>query len=248
MSSQAFTLEQRYAIWQVHDGRCFYDGEPVAFNDMEIDHLVPESYAEKPADRRVAAFSALSLPADYDVRGYYNLVPACGRCNGRKSDRILRPQHIWHSLAITEPLIERIQKAVQSQLAGKTLTKVLWVIQLGLDKGNFTPEQLLDALDEMGLTRTALAETGTAFTEAGDIAEQDIPPASDIMFLNIKAAADVINLKGVGRLLSKIANGEVSGERVENNGTPMYVVSADGLYIKYRVEKEQLLVVSCHLG
>lgn len=248
MSEQTFSLEERIAFWKAHGQRCFYDGDPLAFSDLEIDHLVPESYANLSEQERNEALSALNLPHDYDVRAYYNLVSSCKRCNSRKSSKTLRPQFIGLSLATTEPLAESIRKDVQAQIAGKTLSQVLRSIATSLDKGKFTSEALLDGLEEMGVTRARLALNGASVTHVlsgAEDAKTRLP--ENLILLNHKAAADIVGLSGVGRLLTKIASGDVQGDRVETDGRPTYIVRSDGMYIKYMVSGENLLIVSCHL-
>ncbi len=49
MSSQKFSASQREAIWLAHEKKCAYTREPLDVSSFHIDHVIPETLAEDPA-------------------------------------------------------------------------------------------------------------------------------------------------------------------------------------------------------
>ena len=47
MSKTRIADTLRLAIYEAYQGRCFYTGEPVAYIDFEVDHIIPESLASE---------------------------------------------------------------------------------------------------------------------------------------------------------------------------------------------------------
>ena len=37
----------RLAIYNAYKGKCFYTDEPIAYQDFEVDHIIPESMASE---------------------------------------------------------------------------------------------------------------------------------------------------------------------------------------------------------
>lgn len=62
--------EIRQAVYDKYGGHCAYCGRPLAYKDMQVDHIVSK-YSSRYTD-----------PADIDVLTNYN--PACRACNFRK--------------------------------------------------------------------------------------------------------------------------------------------------------------------
>ena len=40
----------RLAIYNAYKGKCFYTDEPIAYQDFEVDHIIPESMASEIED------------------------------------------------------------------------------------------------------------------------------------------------------------------------------------------------------
>jgi 5-methylcytosine-specific restriction endonuclease McrA len=84
----------RFAIYTKWPQKCVWCQEPVAYRDVEIDHMIPKSLADASADDAAERAKELEelirlhgLPADFDVHSEENLAPSCRRCNGFKGDR-----------------------------------------------------------------------------------------------------------------------------------------------------------------
>lgn len=74
----------RTALLEAHNNKCFYTERPLSYEDMEVDHIIPEVLE---GDRKAleVLLTDLDLPADYSLHCFQNLVPTSGRINRRKS-------------------------------------------------------------------------------------------------------------------------------------------------------------------
>lgn len=100
------TTQVRAAIWQAHGRRCAYTGEPVSFDRLEIDHLIPLATSPAEIERLI---NAGIIGIDFDLDGFGNLLPTTGFQNNRKrahrrSDGTLR--HFLEMAAQFRPAVE----------------------------------------------------------------------------------------------------------------------------------------------
>jgi len=50
MSKQKFSQYLRLAIWQAYNKKSGYEGIPISFIEMEIDHIIPERVLLNPKE------------------------------------------------------------------------------------------------------------------------------------------------------------------------------------------------------
>lgn len=93
MSKQSFTAAQREAIWLAHSQKCAYTGELIDISNFHIDHVIPETFNEKP-DLLAETLAKLELPKDFDLLGWENLLPCCPRVNLQKSATVFDPVNL----------------------------------------------------------------------------------------------------------------------------------------------------------
>lgn len=82
MSKTTIEDALRLALYNAYKGKCFYTGEPVPYQDFEIDHIIPESLA---SDIDIIK-NRLKLGDDFDINSIENLVPCRPGVNLRKND------------------------------------------------------------------------------------------------------------------------------------------------------------------
>ena len=93
MSQQRFSDIERRALWEAHLKRCLYCRRPLLFNELFIDHVLPENLLADP--KRWAEIKAShGLGATFDLQSEFNLAPACHSCNTDKLARILPPERV----------------------------------------------------------------------------------------------------------------------------------------------------------
>ncbi|MDD3266552.1 MAG: hypothetical protein PHC75_05155 [Burkholderiales bacterium] len=89
MSRQRFTIDERLAFWEVYDRKCIHCQNPILeLSNLRIDHLLPERLADqKSKDELYDLLVRYSLPNNYNIFDYYNLVASCSKCNGMKAGK-----------------------------------------------------------------------------------------------------------------------------------------------------------------
>lgn len=91
MAKRRFSNVERYALWRAYDGRCFYCEKPLDFQNMTIDHIVPEWLSEHPQElwRLRREYEIDSTCPNFQINDFGNWAPACPhRCNGRKGAQV----------------------------------------------------------------------------------------------------------------------------------------------------------------
>ena len=113
MNKHRFSYTERYALWKAYGGRCFYCEKPLEFQDMTIDHILPERLIEFPAELKVLR-KEYEIDENYpgfQINDFTNWVPAHFRkCNISKGGVIL-PKKI--TLLLLENVNKRIPKVHQ---------------------------------------------------------------------------------------------------------------------------------------
>lgn len=75
----------RQAIWEVHKNKSCYSNNPLELKDMEIDHIIPESYKNK-KDNLERVIKECGLEDNFELDSLLNLVPISKNENRQKSD------------------------------------------------------------------------------------------------------------------------------------------------------------------
>lgn len=114
MSTQKFTIDERFAFWEVYDKKCIYCGNPILeLSSLRIDHLLPERLAdEKSKGELKEILTKHLLPNDYDIFAYYNLVASCSKCNGMKTGKtglIINPINLETALSNAPKLTKKVR-------------------------------------------------------------------------------------------------------------------------------------------
>jgi hypothetical protein len=77
---------ERLALLEAWGEKCCWCHRPLAYSDLEVEHLVPKGLQPREQARVLTLYG---LPADFDVWDLENLGPSCRRCNSRKGRRPL---------------------------------------------------------------------------------------------------------------------------------------------------------------
>ncbi|HTJ53759.1 MAG TPA: HNH endonuclease domain-containing protein [Cyclobacteriaceae bacterium] len=81
----AFTKLQREQIHQKFNGHCAYCGEVIKLKDMQIDHIIPQSFFWGFVKSKIHVPDFLKHLTETDVNHNDNLHPACRVCNKWKA-------------------------------------------------------------------------------------------------------------------------------------------------------------------
>ncbi|WP_288442204.1 HNH endonuclease signature motif containing protein [uncultured Pseudomonas sp.] len=144
MSSQVFSDSFREAIWLAFDQKCFYDGRPLSFNSMHIDHLIPECLLKNPSEY-AKVLASLGLE-EFDINSPLNLVPACQICNsGKGGMNVAANQMILYLNQVREKQ-QRLNKILGEKKSAKSVDKIIRDIGRSIDLGRFDVDELVGGL------------------------------------------------------------------------------------------------------
>lgn|GEM_PF-4295190 len=117
----------RAALFQEYEGNCFYEGMKIRFNDMHIDHIIPESISK---ENLKAIISSLGLPEDFNVNSLYNLVPCSPNVNQVKNKNQYPIKFLGHcifdgTLKKVEGVKKRIEQLSKEYNSDKDIAKLI---------------------------------------------------------------------------------------------------------------------------
>jgi 5-methylcytosine-specific restriction endonuclease McrA len=141
VAQQRFSVIHRWALWEAHGEQCLYCGKPLHFNELIIDHVIPETTA-KDAERLADLRITYGLGADFDIAGDKNLAPACHACNTKKLAHLFSPARAALILTQVEarlPKVNRLKARYQQQAR---VNRVVLGVVVALEKGLISPAEV----------------------------------------------------------------------------------------------------------
>lgn len=229
MSSQTFTSIERHAFWETYKCKCFYGEQPLRFQTMEIDHLIPEALG-KDAAGLALELARLGLPGTFSLQSYENLVPACSICNGRKSNNPFTVGQMAIFLAVAARRAPEVRDAVKALNTVKSLDAIMRAAVQSIDRGAFTREQFQRRARDEGLLNMELATS--------------VRLQSDFEF-STSGASEILKRKDlIPALAEAFRHGDISSERLRQGAYLLYRVrTRDGLYLTLGVAEGQVVVL-----
>lgn len=235
MAEQTFSSEFRHALWKTYGCACFYGKELISLEEMEVDHLVPESLAKDEETLKVF-LAENGLAWDFDVRGASNLVPSCGAHNLRKSNKKLPPGAMAIFLMQARAKAPAVEAEERVLVAGKTLGQLVGQLYLAHRKGKFTRQQLREMLVEKDLITLDFATTAVPAA-----AEFEVRFAAHAVSRFVELGLVVADLEKAIRL------GSLTGSRLKGLEGDRFVIKAGrDLRIVASIVGEVLIVLSVH--
>ena len=145
------STELRAAIWEAHKKRCPYTGEPIAFSELDIDHVIPIAVA---ADEFARLVCEKVIAADFDLNSLSNLLPTKRFQNGRKSDGIRGNSVLIHFLDIAEKHRAAVEERLSSSIEDRKLLTAYLQLKAKADRNSLDVEDVVDIhRQQEGLTR-----------------------------------------------------------------------------------------------
>lgn len=148
MSKTAFDNITRSALWTAYNNICFYCSRPLDWNDLHIDHIIPEFLSEEKVkfDKIISDFD---LDTNFDFNALSNLVPTHSKCNLRKSHEVFPKVTTLFYLALalkTKPKVElEIEKLKRRKNKGQILSKLQSALSTNLIDTRELKEIILEA-------------------------------------------------------------------------------------------------------
>lgn len=125
----------RRAIWEVYNSKCFYTGSPLEYSDMELDHIIPASYQDKP-DELHRILSDCKLADNFELNSLYNLVPTSRFNNIRKSDLEFNTVTLLYWLGLVKEKVPAIEKTILSLKKKRNYNEHLSMLKTHVDSEN----------------------------------------------------------------------------------------------------------------
>lgn len=145
MSKTKFDNILRSALWTTYNSICFYCNRPLNWDDLHIDHIIPESLGENPA-RWKEIRRAYELEQDFDLNGLYNLVPCHSKCNLKKTSELFVKATTLFYLGLTRSKKEKIEYEMEKLRKRKNKGMLLSKLQSALSTDLITLEELKELL------------------------------------------------------------------------------------------------------
>ena len=142
MSKYRFSAEERYAVYAVHNEKCYICNIAVDLKSMQVDHIIPESLLSEPKELQKVK-TAYGLASEFSINSFENWMPSCSPCNGKKSSTV------FEFTVLIQMLLQRAQEKAQKarELANKIINrreiaKALNVLQRAKNGGFLTKEDI----------------------------------------------------------------------------------------------------------
>lgn len=253
MSHQRFSLQFREALWETHDRRCIYSKTSLLFSEMEVDHVIPEQLLSDPPTLANLKLEMGLLPS-FDVLGYENLAPSCRKCNGEKHGRPFPPGYGMIALGQVAEKLPLLRAAIDRKRQDRDLDNTLRHIARSLDKGLFSPDDLLKGIEIIrkhpnGIHGSspnappASPETREAEIRFSRVGQLRWAPDASASMLKNGYSADQVN----DMIYRALKNGSIMAERVLVKERPTYMIRVrPDVRVVFSVVDDFLLVTSFH--
>ena len=148
---KSLSTELRAAIWEMHNKRCAYTGDIIAFNELDIDHIVPIGIEEDEFEMLVN--KEIIVP-DFDLNGLQNLLPTKRFQNGRKGARVRSESALRHFLEIAKQYRVAIEERLSESIQDRKLLSAYLQLKATADRNSLAVEDVIDIhRQQEGLTR-----------------------------------------------------------------------------------------------
>lgn len=151
MSKYRFNYIQRFAVWKFHGSQCWWCGEPLQLQESTVDHVLPESLIDKPAELE-KILAEYGLPSNFAINDYNNWVPCHDKCNKGKSAKVFKPVPMilaaLENLIKNSPSVKKIEDQVKSN---KKKGKIFGEFMSALESGVISKKEIVAALADSDL-------------------------------------------------------------------------------------------------
>lgn len=134
----------RIAVWQANEKRCLYCEEPIAFRELEVDHLIPATTSANETARLV---KALGLPKSFELESTHNLVPSHDHCNRKKWKHQFSEVNLRFFLEIWAKKQTRIEKELKRLRREADTDALLSRVAAQVETGSLSVKELLAVVE-----------------------------------------------------------------------------------------------------
>jgi hypothetical protein len=140
----------RLAIWKAHKKICAFYGDPLDFNDFEIDHIYPEKPTDGSISQNVIDFMDKKFAEGFIINCAANYLPVKGGPNKRKGNRLMNPTNIAAYFELAERMFPKVQMEYSAAKKAKDINK--YVASLALVNWDDNARKILFSTIEEGFT------------------------------------------------------------------------------------------------
>jgi 5-methylcytosine-specific restriction endonuclease McrA len=125
---------KKLAIFLAHGECCWICGEPILYKDAEVEHLIPDSFQNKP-DELAEALKYHELDSDFDLQDYDNLRTAHTRCNRKKGARNVNTMAVTQELRAGKKAARKARTFVEDRSNKRVVELAEGLIELAEERG-----------------------------------------------------------------------------------------------------------------
>ena len=155
VKKQTIPLVMKVALYHAHDRRCIYCRELFRFNELEIEHILPQKLKENVRELE-RLLEEYGLDTDFDLEGYGNLLPNCSPCNSRKGGMIFEREAAHFYLAIAKRALDKVKKEEKRLTKTLEVDNLLAALGLALQKGLVTKDEITTLIESFGYSNVNL--------------------------------------------------------------------------------------------
>lgn len=141
LNKKHLPYRKRFAIWRAYDQKCQYCKEPLFFDDLWVEHVIPEHLLNNKKELK-KVLEDFDLDENFEINNYGNWIAAHSRCNRDKGTRILDKSVALHFLGIAK---EKAQKAADEEemyIKKRKSSELLFRIKIEIEEGNISEEEI----------------------------------------------------------------------------------------------------------
>lgn len=176
MSKQHIPPRKKYALWIAHKRICHYCKEPLLYQDMWVDHILPEHLSKAPdkLEQILREYELVGL--DFDIKGYSNWLPAHWRCNLDKGGSIFDKGAARYYINIARAKAKTAQREEQKIIHDLKRDKLLGSLDIALSEGLLSQKAVFAILEQYTPTLKKEPIIITFGLNYYDLWENDSPP------------------------------------------------------------------------
>lgn len=144
MSEYKFSESEKVAIWTADGKKCFYDGTPILYGDLQIDHVVPEGISEG----KLSELRPL-LPNNFEINSIENWVACHQGCNCRKGVFLFEANALVYYLQMAKKRAAKVRKILEDFRIARDNDKLLSTLAVRLEQGYLSPAVVLSVIRNM---------------------------------------------------------------------------------------------------
>lgn len=145
MSQTKLDTITRSALWTSYNYVCFYCNKPLDWDDLNIDHIIPECFATD-QEKFEQIKTEYELDVEFDLNALYNLVPTHSKCNLRKNDNVFVKTTTLYYLALTNKNKTKTENEIQKLKMRKNKGQIISKLQSALAANLIDTKELQEIL------------------------------------------------------------------------------------------------------